>query len=72
MQQMELQNKQISLKLDKVAKLLTEVLEEIKKEDVEISPALHKKLVSRWKAIEAGKVKIHHYNNLKEFDKSLG
>ena len=70
MQKME--QKEISVKLDKVAKLLSEVLESINKETSEISPALRKKLMVRWKAIEQGRVKLHHYRSLAEFDKSIG
>ncbi len=69
---LEVEQRQITVKLEKVAKLLDEVLEELDERSVFISPALQKKLVARWKAIDSGKVKLHHYKSLAAFDRALG
>ena len=68
---MEPSRRQLGAKLDKAMKLLTEVMKAMRDDNADISPALYKKLVSRWKAIERGKTALHHYKSLKNFDKSV-
>ena len=63
--------RQITVKLEKVVKLLDEVLVSLDEANISVSPSLQKKLIARWKAIESGKVKLHHYKNLAAFDRSL-
>ncbi|MDE1833635.1 MAG: hypothetical protein KGH58_04420 [Candidatus Micrarchaeota archaeon] len=64
--------RQISVKLDRVAKLLNEVLEALDSGDSGISPALRRKLVTRWSAIDRGRVKVRHYKSLEAFEKTIG
>lgn len=40
----------------------------MKKVDLDVE---QKKLIARWKAIDNGKVKLHCYKNLTEFDRAL-
>ena len=63
---------QITVRLKEVAKLLDEVLEKLDESEISIDPALQKKLLARWKAIDSGKTKLHHYKNLAAFDKAMG
>ncbi len=69
---LNVEQRQITVKLEKVAKLLDEVLEELDERNISISPTLQKKLAARWKAIDSGKVKLHHYKSLAAFDRALG
>jgi hypothetical protein len=69
---LDVEQRQITVKLERVAKLLDEVLEELDERNIPISPSLQKKLVARWKAIDSGKVKLHHYKSLAAFDRALG
>lgn len=69
---LDVEQRQITVKLERVAKLLDEVLEELDERNIPISPSLQKKLVARWKAIYSGKVKLHHYKSLAAFDRALG
>ena len=68
---MEPSRRQLSAKLDKAMRLLTEVMKAMREDNADISPALYRKLVSRWKAIEHGKTALHHYKSLEHFDKSV-
>ncbi len=69
---MEQSRKQINIRLDKALKLLSEVIVAINKEDSDISSALRRKLVAKWKAVDSRRAKLHHYRSLAEFDKSVG
>jgi hypothetical protein len=69
---LDVEQRQVTVKLEKVAKLLDEVLEKLDERNIAVSPALQKKLVARWKAIDSGKVKLHHYRILAAFDRTLG
>ena len=69
---LEVSQRQITVKLQKVAKLLDEVLGELDEKGIDIDPALQKKLVARWKAIDNGKAKLHHFKSLAALDKSIG
>lgn len=63
-------DKRIDTKLDKIARLLDAILVKMDTEP-ELDKKTIKKIAKEWKDIESGKVKLHRYNDLKEFDKAL-
>lgn len=68
---MEPSRRQLGVKLDKAMKLLDDVMKAMNKGDSDLSPSLRKKMVARWKVIEHGKVSLHRYKSLHEFDRSV-
>ena len=69
-QTQQLINKQLNTKLDKITKMLTIVLERM--DEAEPDSKMIKKIAKEWKAIDSGRMKVHHYKSLADFDKALG
>ncbi|MCL5419446.1 MAG: hypothetical protein M1354_01020 [Candidatus Marsarchaeota archaeon] len=64
--------RQINAKLDRITIMLDELLKKAENEDKDLDRRLAKKIAKEWKEIEKGRVKIHHYNSLKDFEKAIG
>ncbi len=63
-------NRQLNTKLDRITKMLTLVLERM--DETEPDSMMMKRIVKEWKAIDSGRMKVHHYKSLADFDKALG
>lgn len=63
--------RRIDIKLDKITRMLNALLKKMDQMEPELDKSLAKKIAKEWKGIENGKVKIYHYNNLKEFEKAI-
>jgi hypothetical protein len=71
-QEQQMVNREVSIKLDKIANMLNDILEKMEKEEPKLDKKLVKKIVKEWKDIDAGRVKLHRYESLDAFEKSLG
>lgn len=71
MQKRLVMEKKINIKLDKITKMLDLLLEKMEKDEPALDKKLVKKIAKEWKEIEKGKVKIYHYNSLKDFEKAI-
>ena len=63
-------DKRIDTKLDKIAKLLNEILEKMDTEP-ELDKKTIKKIAKDLRDIDSGRMKVYHYNSLKEFDRAI-
>ena len=73
-EQVQIQRKQIvavNTKLDEITRLLNILLEKAEKEEPTLEKGLIKKIAKEWKSIDAGKIKLHHYNSLGAFEKAI-
>ena len=64
--------RRLDTKLDKITELLSSILEKMEKEDTELDKKTIRLIAKEWKGIDSGKVKVHHYNSLRDFDRALG
>ena len=62
-------NRQLNTKLDRIAKMLSVVLERM--DEAEPDKKLIKKIAKEWKAIDSGRTKVHHYKNLADFERAI-
>jgi hypothetical protein len=63
-------NKQLNAKLDRIAKMLSVVIERM--DEAEPDRKMINKIAREWKAIDSGRMKVHHYKNLADFDRTIG
>ena len=63
-------NRQLNMKLDRIAKMLSIVIERM--DEVEPDKKMINKIAKEWKAIDSGRMKVHHYKNLADFDRAIG
>ena len=63
-------NRQLNMKLDRIAKMLSIVIERM--DEVEPDKKRINKIAKEWKAIDSGRMKVHHYKNLADFDRAIG
>lgn len=69
MQTQQMLERQINTKLDRIAKMLSIVLE--KMDEAEPDKKLIRRIAKEWREIDSGKVKVHHYKNLAEFKRAI-
>jgi len=69
MQTQQMLERQLNTKLDRITKMLGAVLERM--DEAEPDKRLIKKIAKEWKGIDSGKMKVHHYKNLAEFEKAI-
>ncbi len=62
-------NKQLNAKLDRIAKMLSVVIERM--DDVEPDRKMINRVAKAWKEIDSGKIKVRHYKSLADFEKTL-
>ncbi len=63
-------NRQLNTKLDRIAKMLSVVIERM--DEVEPDRKMINKIAKAWKAIDSGRMKVHHYKSLADFDRAIG
>jgi hypothetical protein len=63
-------NRQLSAKLDKIAKMLSIVIERM--DEAEPDRKIIGRIAKEWKDIDSGKMKVHHYKSLADFDRAIG
>ena len=63
-------NRQLNTKLDRIAKMLSVVLERM--DEAEPDRKMINRIAKEWKAIDSGRMKVHHYKNLADFDRAIG
>ena len=69
-QTQQITNKQLNMKLDKIAKMLSAILERM--DEVDPDRKMVNKIAKAWKDIDSGRMKVHHYRSLADFDKKIG
>ncbi len=62
-------NRQLNTKLDRIAKMLSVVLERMDEAEPDRKPI--KKIAKEWNGIDSGRIKVHHYRNLADFEKAI-
>ena len=70
MQTQQAINKQFNAKLDRIAKMLSIVIERM--DEAEPDKKMIKKIAKEWKAIDSGRMKVRHYKNLADFERAIG
>ena len=68
-QTQQMMNRQLNTKLDRIAKMLSVVLERM--DEAEPNKKLIKKIAKEWKAINSGRTKVHHYKSLADFERAI-
>ena len=68
-QMQQMINRQLNTKLDRIAKMLSVVLERM--DEAEPDKKLVKRIVKEWNGIDSGRIKVHHYRNLADFEKAI-
>ena len=63
-------NRQLNTKLDRIAKMLSIVIERM--DEAEPDKKMINRIAKEWKAIDSGRMKVHHYKSLADFDRALG
>lgn len=63
-------NRQLNAKLDRIAKMLSIVIERM--DDAEPDKKMISRIAKEWKAIDSGRMKVHHYKSLADFDRAIG
>ena len=63
-------NRQLNTKLDRIAKMLSVVIERM--DEAEPDKKMISKIAKEWRAIDSGRMKVHHYKNLADFDRAIG
>ena len=63
-------NRQLNTKLDRIAKMLSVVIERM--DEAEPDKKMIKKIAKEWKAIDSGRMKVRHYKNLADFERAIG
>ncbi len=63
-------NRQLNTKLDRIAKMLSVVIERM--DEAEPDRKMINKIAKAWKAIDSGRMKVHHYKSLADFDRAIG
>lgn len=72
LQSQKMIERRLDTKLDKITELLSTILEKMDKEDSELDKKTIKRIAKEWKGIDSGRVKVHHYSSLKDFDRAIG
>lgn len=63
-------NRQLNAKLDRIAKMLSIVIERM--DEAEPDKKMISRIAKEWKAIDSGRMKVHHYKSLADFDRAIG
>ncbi len=64
--------RRLDTKLDKITEMLSAILEKMDNEEPQLDKKMIKRIAKEWEGIDSGKIKVHHYNNLRDLDRALG
>ena len=62
-------NRQLNTKLDRIAKMLSVVIERM--DEAKPDRKMINRIAKEWKAIDSGRMKVHHYKSLADFDRAI-